>query len=194
MSSAAQAPELDYQPDAAVWLVGPTDDRPRPVWLPGAVEVLCDDFEITDEQGCAFVTRVLEVFSRDDDSPLTERLLRWRGPMEEPFPVRLGMVSREYWSDEDLDGYLQSLDLPVVEAAQVETVEGGDPSRIRRGLSYSHGDDVLVVSVRYVIESRSRSLVALLHTATDVPAQMIEALDDIDELARTVVIRGEVAM
>lgn len=189
--SGARAPELDYQPDPAAWLVGPTPERPRDVWLPGAVEAVCDDFEAESEEARAFITRVLEVFSLDDDSPLTERLLRWRGIMDEPFPVRLGMVARQDWPEESLDQYLNSLDLPIVEAASIDVIDGGRATRIRRGLSYSHGDGSLVVSVRYVIESQSRSLVAMLHAATDIPAQMIEAVADLDDLARCVDVLGE---
>lgn len=190
--TSVSTPELVYDPDPAVWLVGPTDERPPGVWLPGAVDVMCRDFEIDDEDGTAFVTRVLEAFSGEGDPVLSERLLRWRHPMDDPFPVELGMVARHDWSDDELDQYVGCVDLPVVEPTMVETVEGGRGPRIRRGLAYSLQDDILVVSVRYVIEASSASLVALLHTASDVPAQIVEALDDLDDLARVVDVRGEV--
>lgn len=179
--------KLHVDADPAVWLIGPTEDRPYLTWLPAAVEVLCEDFGVTDDEGREYVTAILEVFGRDDDSPLTERMLRWRGIEDQPFPVRFGMVSKDGWSDAEVQEYLSAADLEVVEAAiveQVDDVPGG--RRARRSLSYSLEDGELVVSVRYVVESpKSPTLLALMHAAALHPNLVVEALPDLDDLCRT---------
>ncbi|EFQ83086.1 hypothetical protein HMPREF0063_12295 [Aeromicrobium marinum DSM 15272] len=183
---------LDVDADPSTWLIGPTEDRPYDRWLPAAVDVVCEDFEVEDAEGRDYVTQVLQVFGRDDDHPLTERLLRWRAVEDAPLPVRFGMVTRESWPAEDVEAYLRAEDLLVVEAPVVEAVEDVPDGRsVRRSLSYSLLDDELVVSLRYVVESPSSpSLLAVVHTASTHPNLMVEAVSDLDLLCRTLHARG----
>lgn len=179
-------PELRYEPDPAVWLVGPDDDRPVDVWVPGATEALVRDFEITDDETRRFVERVLERFAAAPASDLTERLLRWRDVGEDPFVMFLGMVDREEWSADALEAYLHSDEEGLVEPALVSDVDAPEGITVRRSIGYSSHDDGIVAGVRYVVDAGDREVVALMHTATRVPGRLIEALDDFDDLARTV--------
>ncbi len=185
---------LHVDADPSTWLVGPTEDRPFRRWLPAAVQVLCEDFDVEtgDAEGRDYVTQVLESFGRDDDHPLTERMLRWRALDDRPFPVWFGMVAREGWSEDDVEAYLHAADLAVVERALVDDVDDvPDGRRVRRSLSYSLDDDALVVSLRYVVESpTSPRVLALLHTASEHPNHVIEALPDVDALVRTLHAEG----
>lgn len=186
-------PELVYDPDPHLWLVGPTDSRPVDDWIPGAVDAVIEDFCATETAEVEVIVRVLQKFAHDQSSLLTERLLRWRNLHDDPFPVQMGMIERAQWPDYELEAFLASTDEPVVEPAIVQDVECKEGMRIRRGIAYSSDDGVLVAAARYVIESPSKTMLAVLHTATDVPGQLIEALDDLDNLARTVDVRGEIA-
>jgi len=182
----SHATELRYDPDPAVWLVGPDENRPPEVWVPGAVEAVVSDFSVTEKETEQYVERVLETFARSAGPPLTERLLRWRNINDDPFVTFLGMIEREHWSDDDLDAYLRSEEEAPVEPPVVEDVEAPGGRSIRRGIAYTSHPDGVVVGVRYVIENGVPDLLAVMQTATRRPGQLIEALDDFDDLARTV--------
>lgn len=179
-------PELRYEPDPRAWLVGPTGERFGEAWVDGALATLVRDFEVADDQTRAYVRRVLERVAVDESSQLTERLLRWRAVGEAPFVVFLGMVDRDEWSDDDLEAYLQSEGEGLVEPAVVTDVEAPDGLSVRRSIGYSSHPEGVVAGVRYVVDVGAASAVGVLHTATRVPGQLIEALDDLDDLARTV--------
>lgn len=179
--------ELVYDPDPAIWLVGPTENRPAEQWLPGAVAALVGDWQLTRHDEQRFVQAVLARFAADTPSPLSERLLRWPTIGEDPFPVFLGMVEREHWPEEELDAFLRGVGEGVVEPPLVTEVEAPEDVRIRRALVYStDGSPAVVAAVRYVVDSGAASVLAMMHASTVEPGRLVEALDDLDDLARTV--------
>lgn len=177
--------ELAYAPDAAVWLVGPDETRPADVWLPGATDALVTDFGVEDEEGREYVAAVLLRFVVDDSSPLSDRLLRWRHLGDDPFPIHVGVVERAHWTADDLQAFVAFAGEDLVEPALVSDVDAG-AAPVRRGIGYSQADSGLVCGVRYLVDSGDPDLVAVMMTATSRPGQLIEALSDFDDLARTV--------
>lgn len=184
-----RGPELLYDPDPGLWLVGPNEARPADVWIKGAIEALVGDFEVKDKESRLYVSRVLERFAIDESSPLTERLLRWRNLLDDPFPVFLGMIEREHWHADQLEGYLRADDESLVEPAMIDSIDSPKGVTIRRSIAYSTYPDGVIAGVRYVIDTGARTVLAVMNTATAVPGQLIEALDDLDDLARTVFVR-----
>ncbi|MET0931143.1 MAG: hypothetical protein ABWX74_16605 [Aeromicrobium sp.] len=177
--------ELLYTLDPAVWLAGPDETRPVDVWLPGATAALVSDFGVTDEQGRQYVETVLRRFAIDDSSPLTDRLLRWRHLDDDPFPLFVGVIERADWPAEDLAAFVGFETETVVEPPVVTDLDDVTAS-VRRGVGYSQGEGSLVCGVRYVVDDGDPDLVTVMMTATSRPGQLIEALTDFDELARSV--------
>ncbi|MET0931323.1 MAG: hypothetical protein ABWX74_17515 [Aeromicrobium sp.] len=186
MTTTVPGPELVYQPDPHLWIVGPTEERPAEEWVPGATQAIVQDFGIVDDETRQYVERVLATFAAATPTELTERLLRWRNIADDPFVLYLGMVDRAEWTADDLTAYLHSDREGLVEPAVVTDVTAPDGVTVRRSIGYSSHPEGVVAGVRYVIDSGSPHVVALMHTATRVPGLLIEALPDLDDLARTV--------
>lgn len=185
-NAAARSFELRYEPAPGAWLVGPTDDRPVDLWLPGARDALAEDFGVTGHaESRQFIEAVLRRFAVDDSVELTERLLRWRSIEEDPMPVFLGAVQRNEWSAGDIETFLAFEGEELVEPASIDQIDQA-ASTVRRSVGYGQGEDSQVVGLRYVADSQDSDLVAVMLTATSRPGQLIEALEDIDDLARTV--------
>lgn len=182
-------PELVYDPDPSVWLVGPTEQRPLEQWVPGAVDVLASDFEISDPELRRYVNRVLERFASDESSPLTDRLMRWRSLGDTPFVLFLGMIDRAEWSDAQIEGFLTAEGEALVEPAIVTDVESTIGTIIRRSIAYITYPEGLVAGVRYVIQGRATEAAVVMHSSTRIPGNLIEALGDVDVLAGTVDVR-----
>jgi hypothetical protein len=182
-------PRLDFEPDPAVWLVGPTEDRSGDDWMDPAVDVTARRLGIDDEKGRAYVASALATCIRDVPGALPYRLIRWRSRDDIPLPVFLGMVYRDEFAAAG-SAFLEYADQPVVEKPIVETLTAPEGRNVRRCLGYTSGEDSgLAVGLRYVVDSGSPELVALMQAASDVPAALLEALSDIDDLATTVTIQ-----
>jgi hypothetical protein len=184
--TAPAGPELRYDPDPHRWIVGPTENRFGDAWVSGATEALVQDFGVVDDESRQYVKRVLETFAAAEVSDLTDRLLRWRDVADDPFVIFVGMVDRAEWTADDLAAYLHSEEEGLVEPAVVTEVESTADLAISRSIGYSSHPEGVVAGVRYVIDSGADQVVALMHTATRVPGLLIEALPDLDDLARTV--------
>jgi len=183
--------ELCYDPDPAVWLVGPTPPhRPYEEWLPGAVEVTSEGFEAKSEEARSYIRAVLERFGTDESMQLSEKMLRWRTITEVPLPFWFGMVPRDEVPPEDVEFFLAAENEPLVEPAMVDDVEARAGASLRRGLAYSTHPDGITVSVRYVLDDGHPDVVVLGYTAADAPGRLIAAFDDMEELLRTVEVKG----
>lgn len=183
--------ELVYEPDPAVWLVGPTPPhRPYEEWLTGAVEVMVTGFEASSDEARSYIHRVLERFGTDDSLQLSERMLRWRTITEIPLPFWFGMVPRDEVPPEDVEFFLSADNEPLVEPAMVDDVEARAGVSLRRGLAYSSAADGITVSVRYVLDDGHPDVVVLGYAAADVPGRLITAFDDLEGLLRGVAVRG----
>ena len=183
--------ELCYDPDPAVWLVGPTPPhRPYEEWLPGAVEVTSEGFEAKSEEARSYILAVLERFGTDESMQLSEKMLRWRTITEVPLPFWFGMVPRDEVPPEDVEFFLAAENEPLVEPAMVDDVEARAGASLRRGLAYSTHPDGITVSVRYVLDDGHPDVMVLGYTAADAPGRLIAAFDDMEELLRTVEVKG----
>lgn len=186
-------PFLDFDPDPAVWIVGPTPDRPTEVWLPAATEVKAEFFGLGPEQTAAreTVRDVLGSTARRHPSPLPYFLMRWREMHAVPVTVFLGLVDRT--EDPELPTqWLDAADALPLEPPVVDTVATTSGAQVRRSLVYALDEDAsIIVSLRYLVDTGHPAAFLLAHAASDVAAEMLEARDDLDALMATVTISDE---
>ena len=189
MSTTSEGPFLDLDPDPSLWLIGPTPDRAADVWLPGAVDALCATFELSPEQEHArgVVEAVLGSTARQHPSPLPLFLLRWPAVTETPLAVFLGLMERD---PSDLAArWLGQEDLGAVETPVVEALSADPGTSFHRSLGYGVDENNgVVVSVRYAVDAGRRDALVLAHAVSDVPGDILAAMDDIEELLRTVTV------
>lgn len=189
MTVTPEGPFLDFDLDPSLWLIGPTPDRPYDVWLPGAVDALCASFELTDEQEHerGVVEAVLGSTARQHPSPLPLFVLRWPTVTETPLAVFLGLMERD---PSDLAArWLGHEDLEPVEAPVVESLDAGPGTSLHRSLGYGvDANNGVVVSVRYAVDDGRPDALVLAHAVSDVPREVLAAMDDIEAMLRTVTV------
>ncbi|GAB2748495.1 hypothetical protein [Nocardioides pakistanensis] len=186
MSSAELDPYLDLDPDPALWLIGPTPERPVEQWLPAATDAVVSDFGRGAEQAREreHVRDVLGLTARRHPSPLPLFVLRWRELREVPMALFLGLVEREPGLT---DLWLDAEDGESVEPPVREPVPTGAGTTIERSLSYTHdGETGLTIGLRYVVDTGHPVAVVLAHTASDSPGDILAAASDVEDLLRTV--------
>ncbi len=177
---------LDITFDGLPWVVGPTENRPYDQWLAEVVPVMEQVLELPPDQPRlkAYLVAVLQRVGQDDeDSPLPYRMLRWLRLPDPPLVASFGLSTRG--SDEDHDAYLLAADSGPVETPMVVEVEGAPAGvSVRRSVAYSEQEGGLLIEQRYLVDDGDPDHVALLHVATRDPADLVGALEDLDEVAR----------
>jgi hypothetical protein len=186
MSGAEVEPYLDLDPDPALWLIGPTPERPVEQWLPAATDACAASFGLdtgrTRER--EHIRDVLGLAARRHPSPLPLFVLRWRKPGEVPLAVFFGLVEREPGL---ADLWLDAEDGNPVEPPVRERVDSPAGTTIERSLSYTHdGEAGLTIGMRYVADTGHPAAVVLAHTASDSPRDVTAAASDVEDLLRTV--------
>ena len=186
--SGPTGPFLDFDPDPAVWLVGPTEARPVEQWIPAATEVMVEVFGFTDAQRNAreLVGEVLAATARAHPSGLAYYVLRWPSPGEVPLPLFIGMVPRDEVDEADTT-WLEAEDGLLVEKPVVDELVAPPGTTVRRSLPYSLSEDrTIVVGARYVVDTGHPDVFVFAHTASGEPRAVLEAQEDIEKFLATV--------
>jgi hypothetical protein len=181
-------PFLDFDPDPAVWLVGPTPERPVEQWIPAATEAQIDFFGLADHQDRerGHVGDILASTARLHPSPLPLFVLRWRELSEVPLALFFGLVDAT-GEPELAEQWLNAADAATVEPPVVDELDAPDGMSLRRSLVYSLDEaGAVVVGVRYVVSTGNPDGIVLAHAASDAPAEILSAREDIEALLRTV--------
>lgn len=121
-------------------------------------------------------------------SPLPYFLLRWRELTEVPLALFLGLVDPR--AEEDLaESWLGARDAMTVEPPVREEVPSAEGMSLHASLIYGTDDEgSVVVSLRYVVDTGHPGGIVLAHAASDAPAEILAAREDIETLLRTVAI------
>lgn len=178
---------FDFDLDPALWLVGPTPERPAPRWLPGAVEVLAESFGLdADDQRREAVQAILSVTVRKHPSPLPWFVLLWEDFERVPVVVFYGLVDRAL--DDDVAGaWLTERAEAAVEAPLVEDVAVAEADSCRRSIIYqNHGGDSVTIDVRWALDTGHPDAVVLAHCASTVGAEVFRAIEPFEDVLRSV--------
>ncbi|HET6561428.1 MAG TPA: hypothetical protein VFG72_06105 [Marmoricola sp.] len=189
MTSSVSGLQLDLDLDDLPWVIGPTEQRPFKQWLPAAVLLMSQIFDVRQRKERKYVTAMLERIGRPDRGPLPYKLIRWLELGEVPLVASFGMVERG--TPELLEAFLAAADSGPVERPVIEDVPAPAGVIVRRSLSYSQPDAGLFVEARYVIDNGHPAAVALLHAGERSPGAVVSALDDLDALALRMHVVGE---
>lgn len=208
-------PEVDIAADPAIWLRGPSPeatDADRREWLLGAQHAVATDFGLEDSKGGAdyrdYLSQVLKVFA-SWNTPANVTFLRLRHQGDTPVPVSLELYSRadldEIAADAEAETEVPAGDDPgawlvanlLDDPDEVPTV--GEVSREPVGASgwqrlvywVDDSESGVTGRVRHVRRFERTGVVAVLRFGGLDPALTLEALDDVDELARGVQVGGE---
>jgi len=181
-----EGPFLDLDPDPALWLVGPTPDRPTELWLDPAVDAVLADFGLQDSvpQVRELVEAILLTTATASGSPLPSFCLRWASFGEQPLPFFFGMFERD---GETASAHPWLDEARAVEAPVVDEVEGFGGAQCFRSFVYSTSGETgdLAVGVRYVLDTGHPGALVLGQAASDVPGDVLSATDDLEALLRT---------
>lgn len=188
--SGAHQVTFTEEPDATLWLIGPTEGRPADVWLPGATEILVESFGIDDQaRSHELVSRMLTAVLDHAEHGLPYVWLRWPALDVTPVGLWFGMVQRE--GPEELEGFLTGADGDAVEPPVVETLEDSPEVTLRRGQMYRNaGSDELIGTVRYVVDQGHPEQLVVATAATWELGLFPQLVEDCDALMRTVRMTG----
>jgi hypothetical protein len=207
-------PEVDITADPATWLRGPSpesSDEDRREWMLGAQHAVASDFDLENSKGGAdyreYVSQLLKVFVAWK-TPANATFLRLRHQGDTPVPVALELYSRSDIEDIEADPRVDAtavgdspgerlrasmlsdpVDVPTVGEISRETVGTSGWERLVYWIE--DPDDGVTGRVRYVRHFETSGAVAVLRFGGLNPALTIEALDDVDTLARGISIGGE---
>ncbi len=175
---------LTEEPDPALWLVGPTDERPTEVWLPGATEVLVSSFGIADQaRSRELVSRMLRVVLDHAEHGLPHLWLRWPDLETTPVALWFGIVGRE--GPAELEGFLAGVDGDAVEPPVVETLEDSPEVTLRRSQMYrTSTSGELIATVRYVVDQGYPDALVVATAATWELGLFPTVVDDCDAIVR----------
>lgn len=179
---------IEVEPDPDVWFLGPTEHRPVDVWLPEAHELLLRIFEVDPQRTevADYLTAMLGRIGHQstDDEALPYQLIRWLTLHEVPDVVSFGLVERD-GQQSLIEDFLTGGNQPnVVEEPVVDEVDGSD-GRIRRALTYAD-DGVLMIALRYVVDTGEPDAVVLVETAGRDLNTIVGLIDPLDDFARSV--------
>jgi hypothetical protein len=169
-----------------VWLVGPTPARPAEAWVPAATEAKIANFGLAEREtdARALVQDVLGLTARRHPSPLPCFVLRWRELHATPLTLFFGLVERD---DRLACDWVTSADALTVEPPVVDDLTAPEGVALRRSFAYGVDESGgSVVSVRYVVDTGHAEGFVLAHAASDSPAEILAARDDIEDFLRTV--------
>lgn len=188
--SGGQQVTFTQEPDASRWLIGPTEERPPEVWLPGATEILVESFGIADQpRSRELVGRMLTAVLDHAEHGLPYVWLRWPALDVTPVGLWFGTVQRE--GPEELEGFLTGADGDAVEQPVVETLEDSPEVTLRRGQMYRNaGSDELIGTVRYVVDQGEPDHLVVAMAATWELGMFPRLVEDCDTLMRTVRLTG----
>lgn len=214
MTTADDRPDIDITADPAIWLQGPspeaTEDERRD-WVLGAQHAVSLDFDLENAKGGVdyrqYVSQVLKVFA-GWQTPANVTFLRLRHQGDTPIPVALELYSRtdideiaanpsiEQTATGDSPGsrLAESMlapppDVPTVGEISREPVE--DSSWERLVYWIEDPADGVTGRVRYVRHFEPSGAVAVFRFGGLDPSLTVEALPDVDDLARGLRIGGD---
>lgn len=214
MTTSESLPEVIFTADPAIWLRGPSPDeteQERRDWVLGAQHAVATDFDLETSPGGAdyrqYVSEVLTVFA-SWRTPADVTFLRLRHQGDTPVPV-----SVELYSPSDLQGIVDdpALELPTAGGSPAERLvaalladpddvptvgeisrEPVEDSRWQRLVYWVEDpEDGVTGRVRLVRHFERSGVVVVLRLGGLDPARTLEALDDVDGLARGIAVGGE---
>lgn len=213
MTASDDRPEVAITADPATWLRGPSPEESeseRRDWMLGAQHAVATDFDLENSPGGAdyreYVSQVLKVFAAWT-TPADVTFLRLRHQGDTPIPVAL-----ELYSPSDLQAIAADASLvagaegsPAEQLVASQLADPDDvptvgelsrepvPDSAWQRLVYwiEDPDDGVTGRVRLVRHFERSGVVAVLRFGGLDPARTLEALDDVDALARGIAVGGE---
>jgi hypothetical protein len=204
-------PAVDFYADPAIWLVGPSpesSEEDRREWVLGAQHAVSTDFDLENSKGGAeyrqYVADVLKVFA-GATTQANVTFLRLRHQGDTPIPVLLELYSHTDLTDIEADPAIETSttgdspgarfvasvladpdDVPTVGETSREAIEGSSWERLVYWIE--DPDDGVTGRVRYVRHFDESGAVAVLRYGGLNPTLTVEAIPDVDDLARSVTI------
>ena len=177
---------LVYDLDDTVWYALPGDESQIEEWLEAFIPVAVEEFGVVEDDDRLRIDQVLSNLARTCTAGTGDGLIHWPDLEQEPLIARVAAFEREGPTTDELDRWVRALDDDPVEPAIVDELVGAEGSRVVRGVAYSQGVASLVVSVRYAIDAGDAGAIGVLYAASGVPGALLGAVEDFDDLARSV--------